>query len=404
MDLKLKRLLPKSNSQIITLIYIFLVFIIIVSISNIYVHTYIKSQKMHTFSYQETTFAPDADRRAILRIEKSELFPNKNSYGIVYDLTLINTTDQFLTDWDVTLQIPRESRVIGFWNSEIFQEGAILKITGEDKGGTILSPNSYDSFGFILEVPEDFILEHVCYSGKFRSPIVKNRNFWILVTLLISITGMYCGGMVVRFILKKQLSVLKVEKINTEKLTEEIMKTFVNFIDAKDVYTCGHSTRVATYAKQIAKQMGYDSVFQRNIYYMGLMHDIGKITIPDEILNKSSKLSADEWQIIQLHTTNGAKLLESLSILPELKDAVLYHHERYDGKGYIHHLKGEEIPLTARIICVADSFDAMHTTRCYRLKFSNERIIRELEYCSGKQFDPKCAQALIDLLVAGEII
>ncbi len=186
-------------------------------------------------------------------------------------------------------------------------------------------------------------------------------------------------------------------------LIDQVMKTFVNFIDAKDEYTRGHSSRVANYCRALTKQLGYNEEMQQDMYYMGLMHDIGKMTVPDEILNKTSHLSADEWEVIQLHTQNGANLLKDFTIMPSLKDAVLYHHERYDGKGYLHQLKGEDIPLAARIICVADSFDAMNTNRCYRLKYSRDRIIQELNRCAGTQFDPLIAKAMIELIKNGTI-
>ena len=125
--------------------------------------------------------------------------------------------------------------------------------------------------------------------------------------------------------------------------------------------------------------------------------------VPDYILNKTSNLSSDEWTIIQKHTENGANLLRNFTTIPGIQEAILYHHERFDGKGYMAHLRGEEIPIHARIICVADSFDAMNTNRCYRLKYSKARIIKEFERCSGKQFDPVIANIIIKLIKEGKI-
>lgn len=203
--------------------------------------------------------------------------------------------------------------------------------------------------------------------------------------------------------MQNRIIVLKKQKEKDDLFLDQVMKTFVNFIDAKDEYTRGHSSRVALYSQALAKQMGLNQESQKNVYYMGLMHDIGKITIPDDILNKTSHLSSEEWDVIKMHTENGARLLKDFTIMPSLRDAVLYHHERYDGKGYVYQLKGEAIPLGARIVCVADSFDAMNSNRCYRLKYSKDRIIQELDRCSGKQFDPVVAKAMIELIKDGTI-
>ena len=181
------------------------------------------------------------------------------------------------------------------------------------------------------------------------------------------------------------------------------MKTFSNFIDNKDTYTQGHSTRVAAYVREMAKRMGLDEQEQLNMYYAGLMHDIGKLTIADDVLNKTSRLSSEEWSLIQQHTTNGASLLKNFIILPEINDAVLYHHERYDGTGYMNRLSGKSIPLVARMVGIADAYDAMNTNRCYRLKFSEERIISELERCRGKQFDPDIVPYLVSMIKDGTI-
>ena len=149
--------------------------------------------------------------------------------------------------------------------------------------------------------------------------------------------------------------------------------------------------------------MGFSPKEQQYAYYAGLMHDIGKITIKDEVLNKTTRLSTDEWEMIQKHTINGAELLKNFTILPLINDAVLYHHERYDGTGYINRLKGEDIPLIARTVCIADSYDAMATNRCYRLKFSEERIINELTRCAGKQFDPKIVPVMVSIISDGTV-
>ena len=153
----------------------------------------------------------------------------------------------------------------------------------------------------------------------------------------------------------------------------------------------------------LAKEMGYTGEELDRIYYIGLLHDCGKIGIPDSILGKPGKLTDEEFEIIKSHTTRGGEILSNFKSLPNAGEDALYHHERYDGKGYPKGLKGEEIPLIARIICVADSFDAMNSKRCYRERLPKEYIINEFENHKGAQFDPKIADIMLRLIKDGKI-
>lgn len=190
---------------------------------------------------------------------------------------------------------------------------------------------------------------------------------------------------------------------NDARIIRQAMSAFMGFIDAKDSSTNGHSRRVAVYAKRIAKRCGMSEEECQNIYYMGLMHDCGKIRIPDEVLCKPGRLTDEEFEIMKTHTTEGAKLLKDFTSIPQIREAALYHHERYDGKGYPEGLAGEQIPLIARVLCVADSFDAMNSNRCYRARLSEEDIIDEIRNNRGTQFDPKIADCMLELLKDGTI-
>lgn len=181
-------------------------------------------------------------------------------------------------------------------------------------------------------------------------------------------------------------------------IINESIETFIGFIDAKDSYTKGHSKRVAVYTSLIAKEMGYSGEDLDKIYYIALLHDCGKIGVPDNILGKPGKLTEEEFEIIKSHTVRGGEILSNFKSLEHAGDGALYHHERYDGKGYPKGLKGEEIPLIARMICVADSFDAMNSCRVYRKNLSREYIINELETNKGTQFDPKIVDIFLKLI------
>ena len=172
----------------------------------------------------------------------------------------------------------------------------------------------------------------------------------------------------------------------------------VSAIDAKDNYTQGHSVRVAEYSRKIAELSGKNKKECDDIYYAALLHDVGKIGIPDNIINKQGKLTPEEYAEIKTHTVIGDQILANISNYIHLSTAARYHHERYDGAGYPDGLKGTEIPELARIISVADAYDAMTSNRSYRRMLSQEEVRNELVRCSGTQFDPDFARIMIRLV------
>ena len=183
-----------------------------------------------------------------------------------------------------------------------------------------------------------------------------------------------------------------------ERLTKEMMLALSKTVDAKDHYTNGHSERVAAYSAEIARRMGKSLHEQEQIYEMGLLHDVGKIGVPAEIINKTSRLTDEEFEIIQRHTVIGSEILRLISEMPELSNGARSHHERYDGTGYPDALKGEQIPEAARIICVADCYDAMTSTRTYSTPRPQASVRAELERCAGTQFDPHIVQVMIRMI------
>lgn len=180
-------------------------------------------------------------------------------------------------------------------------------------------------------------------------------------------------------------------------------------IEAKDAYTHGHTERVTKYSIAIARQMDISGVYKfppkffENLYIAGLLHDIGKIAVPESILCKNSQLTEEEYDIMKTHTTRGAEILKPLTEFTQCLDGVKYHHERYDGNGYPEGLKGDNIPMVAAIIGVADAFDAITTDRSYRKGMNKEVAIAEIKANIGKQFNPLPAQALIELFERGEV-
>lgn len=181
-------------------------------------------------------------------------------------------------------------------------------------------------------------------------------------------------------------------------LSMHIVKALAEAIDAKDTYTNGHSSRVAEYAKQIALRYGYPENRLDDIYMMGLLHDVGKIGVPNSIINKPDKLDADEYEIIKSHPGMGAKILKNITEMPSLAMGARWHHERYSGGGYPDDLKGEDIPEEARIIAVADAYDAMSSHRSYRDVLPQDKVRSEIEKGKGTQFDPDFAEIMLRLI------
>ncbi len=188
-----------------------------------------------------------------------------------------------------------------------------------------------------------------------------------------------------------------------EALTLQAISAVANTIDAKDEYTKGHSVRVAHYAAQLAKKLGKDEAFVNNLHYMALLHDIGKIGVPDSVLNKAGRLNETEFGLIKQHTVIGAEILKDITMVEGVALGAKYHHEKYNGTGYPSGLKGTEIPYEARIIGIADAFDAMTSNRVYRRGLPIERVIQEFEKGIGTQFDPDMTPVFIDLVKSGEL-
>ena len=182
------------------------------------------------------------------------------------------------------------------------------------------------------------------------------------------------------------------------RISMQIVKALSGAIDAKDTYTNGHSTRVADYSREIARRAGLPKQLQNDIYMIGLLHDVGKIGIPDAIINKPAKLTEEEYSIIQKHPVLGAAILGNIAEFPRLSTGARWHHERYDGKGYPDGISGEDIPVEARIIAVADAYDAMSSRRSYRDVLPQEKVYAEVKKGKGTQFDPVFAEIMLTMI------
>ena len=243
---------------------------------------------------------------------------------------------------------------------------------------------------------------HVCTSFSFDD--IRSYTKQIAVRSIL-IALIFFAAFVVIFIMLTRVFKKADEDYAKSKETEILGRLFdqtatalANAIDAKDGYTHGHALRVAEYSKKIAELAGKSEQECTNIYYAALLHDVGKIGIPEAIITKDGKLNDEEYTIIKDHAALGGQVLESITEYPELSISARSHHERYDGKGYPDKLKGEDIPETARIIAVADSYDAMTSNRSYRDAIPQSVVREQFIECSGTQFDPKFANIMLRLI------
>ena len=191
---------------------------------------------------------------------------------------------------------------------------------------------------------------------------------------------------------------LKESQHKLQMLSLQVVKTLASTIDAKDRYTNGHSSRVAKYSREIALRAGKPIEYQDEIYIVALLHDIGKIGVPDNILNKSSKLTDEEYETIKQHPSIGVEILKNISEMPNIEIGAHYHHERFDGKGYPEGLSGYNIPEIARIIAVADAYDAMTSRRSYRSALPQNVVREEIVKGRGLQFDPDFADIMLQMI------
>ena len=278
-------------------------------------------------------------------------------------------------------------------------------------GKKIAPIESDDAYGWLLTVYEPVYNsdgECVAYAGADVSMMdiynyVRTLTLKIVVISAIFLVIVLIVGvcMFVGYHRTNSVEILLEQQRRDKLLIKEIVESFAKVIDLKDTYTNGHSTRVAEYTSMLTKELGYDEETVEKYYNIALMHDIGKVGIPDDVLNKPGKLTDEEFQLIKSHTVRGYEALKNISIMPELAIGAGAHHERPDGKGYPNGLKGDEIPRVAQIIAVADAFDAMYSNRPYRKRMNFEKAVSIIKDVRGTQLTEDVVDAFLRLVDKG---
>ncbi len=226
-----------------------------------------------------------------------------------------------------------------------------------------------------------------------RYALMRNLLVSVGISMLIIVFFVVTFAKMNRSIQTEKESISKVEEMN-----HKIIRALVRTIDAKDRYTNGHSLRVAEYSKEIARRMKKSEKEQETIYYAGLLHDVGKIRIPVEVINKPGKLTDEEYEQIKVHPITSYHILKDIFDDVQVKNGAKFHHERYDGAGYPNGLRKDNIPEVARIIGVADTYDAMASNRSYRKALPQEVVRAEIEKGKGTQFDPEIADIMLQMM------
>ena len=443
----------KKRRKIVSILFVvtIVVFVSVFVVSILKTDGYNKTTHQNTFS-GEKLFSDAAKGESDVSVTaiprestwtkafdlNNEGITEHNYQAFTYDITVSNNTRDEVSDFSFKVSFDKKVFLLSAWNGaiEIHQ-----KRDGKEVVGTVPDLRDYhpDDFSFdtftvdgetlvtldvgdyfvyrpssdvsAMEIPiepkqattpgiimyvgigEDISASTLALDYRFHRLYTSEPLFWISLSAM----GVWLIALLIFLITSAQIRKYQVRHERDNLIINESIETFTGFIDAKDSYTNGHSKRVAIYTRRIAEEFGYDGEELDRIYYIALLHDCGKIGVPDSILRKPGRLTDEEFEVIKSHTVRGGEILSRFKSLEDSDQGALYHHERYDGNGYPKGLAGEEIPFVARMICVADSFDAMNSNRVYRDKLTKEYIINEIEKNKGKQFDPRVADVFLEL-------
>ncbi|MCQ2612173.1 MAG: HD domain-containing protein [Treponemataceae bacterium] len=321
--------------------------------------------------------------------------------GAQYDGVLKNVSQNEILGWKLEIEVPPESYIDSSWNGQFELKDGILKITSADFNNDIPGGDSV-TFGCIMYTPASYKSASATVKIEYYSRFVFRGStlYWIIFFLLFA-SFIACSTV---FLMMFRINRLRAIQQRDKDFIDSTIRLVANTVEVKDSYTRGHSIRVGSYARKIGEALGLPEKELDNLYYAALLHDVGKIGIPDAILLKPGRLNTSEIEVMHSHANLGGDILADFTQVPGIVNIVRHHHERYDGAGYPDNLEGIKIPYFSRIICIADSFDAMTSVRCYHSKMSIEDVVEEIKKCSGTQFDPELAELVIKLVEKGDFL
>lgn len=388
----------KKTSKITYFIYIWIL-LLLISVFSFVLYQNIQNSHNTSYHYVMNTLDTNASQNELYVDWQKSYSWEHDGFGMQknqYDITIYNHLDTSIYDWTIEVIVPTATRFDSGWNGSFSLKENVLTITPVEYN-RIIGPNTSIPLGLIITAPENFQVKNFSFTIYKEYRLTDSIYFWLVLFLIIGLVIV----VILSIIMYVRFHNLKSKQKISLQITEQALDTFAYILDAKDEYTNGHSKRVAIYSHELARRMGFPTEEQERIRRIAMLHDIGKVNIPDRIIHKDSSLSQEEWAIIRTHPTIGATILQDFTSIPDISVGAKYHHERYDGNGYPEGLKGEDIPLVARIISVADTYDAMASTRTYRQGVSNQEILEELAASSGTQLDPFIVPYMIDMIHDG---
>ena len=377
--------------------------------------------------------------------EKNDAIEGEILNAKIYEATVTNSTGSLLHDWSLRIDIQDQCYLNNAWNGtmeihqktesgEICQELSLQDCNEDDlkldyiKGGQdiliLLNRGDYiiyhpaedqsfkeseiestssmageQSIGFIIySLSGEDDLSYYTFTYYNQKNIFAGTEFTIFVIL----TPAWLIAMIVLLVILLMLKKYEKDIYKQSRLTTEFLDVFADYVDTREDVRKGHSRTVAQTARRIARKLGMTEMACDDVYYTALVHDIGKCNVPEYILKKKKGMTSEEEEIFRTHTKKGAEMFKDCTSIPGLANGVLYHHERYDGKGYPDGLEGENIPLVARIICIADCFETLSREDEHGIKKSDSDILEEMRADSGSIYDPTVFEAFSEVIIEME--
>ncbi len=393
--MKRKKTSSKELIQNIIVQIVVYLLLVVAGFAGLLFYTAYRNAESHEvlFNYNIDT---EKSNPVFVKIEKGEGWISEDMFGCQYEFVVENNYKYPISKWTLTIPVPEGCYIDSDWEGDWSLEDTVLSVvpfeTNED-----VAVKSTRKAGLVLYMPVEQDLNGVIIRYRVHIAYPETVMFKILVALF----SFGVASLIITILVGAHINRFEREHNSYKTVVNQALRTIANIIDTKDEYARGHSLRVAIYSKMLAEKMGMNEFDQERIYYIGLLHDIGKVGIPNSILTKPGRLTVDEYEIVKRHTQMGAQLMEGFTTIKGAENGIKYHHERYDGTGYNEGLKGEEIPIEGRIIAVADAYDAMSSKRCYRDILSYDYILNELKINAGTQFDPNIVKCMIELIEGG---
>lgn len=336
-------------------------------------------------------------REALSLYHMSEEMASKKTPEGIFDLILNAISEALSPDVIEVYEIDKNRSLRIIMRRNQSQEDSLpkldperLKFIATSATTTLLDRHNY---------PEGLFIENSPASALFTPIKVNNSNMYLLAIYRFSTNQVFTEGQRKTVLTIADRAGAHIENLQLvlkmQSTFSETIQGFALAIEAKDRYTIGHSERVARLSLELCKGLGMSEEETRRVFQAALLHDIGKIGIKYEDLNKPEKLTPKEYEMFKLHPVIGKKILQPITFLQDILSDIYFHHEQYDGSGYPEGLRGEEIPIGARILAIADTYDAMTSDRPYRPALSHEVAIEEIKRCSGTQFDPRLVEVFI---------